>query len=202
MCEVYQIVSGAKYTLSFTTGAALIHESVLVASLYAELQGWPEVRSRVMAENSFQSRTESTLKKLYGEVSRRLKHLTDDQLNLLATGTEAQKKALVWLAICRQYQFIYNFTIEVIVPQYDSARFLLTHEDYDAFFNAKAEWHDNLDSASKQTKSKARQVVFKMLRECGFVGDGNELIHQTLDGKLCQEIGKTSDDLRLFPGND
>jgi len=86
-----------KYTLSFTTGAALIHESVLVVGLYVELRSWPEVRSRVMAENSFQSRTESTLKKIYGEVSKRLKHLTDDQLSLLATGTETQKKALVWL---------------------------------------------------------------------------------------------------------
>lgn len=190
-----------KYTLSFTTGAALIHESAIVAGIYAELQSWPEVRAKLMAENSFQSRTESTLKKLYGEVSKRLKHLTDDQLNLLAKGTDEQKKALVWLAICRQYQFIYDFTIEVIIPQYEAARFLLTHEDYDAFFNAKAEWHDNLDSVSRQTRSKARQVVFKMLRECGLVSDGNELIHQKLDEHLSHVIGKTSDDLRLYPGN-
>ena len=195
------MVSAAKYTLSFTTGAALIHESVLVVGLYVELRSWPEVRSRVMAENSFQSRTESTLKKIYGEVSKRLKHLTDDQLSLLATGTETQKKALVWLAICRQYRFIYDLTVEVIVPQFEAARFLLTHDDYDAFFNAKAEWHDNLDAVSRLTKSKARQVVFKILKECGFVGEGNELMHQRLDEKLHQVIGKKSDDLRLFLGN-
>ena len=194
-------MSSAKYTLSFTTGAALIYESVIVADLYAELQNWPKVRSKLMAENSFQSRTESTLKKLYGEISRRLKHLTDDQLNLLAMGTDEQKQALVWLAICRQYQFIYDFTIEVIIPQYEAAHFLLTHADYDAFFNTKAEWHDNFDSASRQTKSKARQVIFKMLKECGLINDGNELIYQKLDEHLCQVIGKASDDLRLYPGN-
>lgn len=194
-------MSRAKYTLSFTTGAALIHESVLVAGIYTELRSWPKVRAKLMAENSFQSRTENTLKKLYGETSRRLKYLTDDQLTLLAIGTDEQKKALVWLAICRQYQFIYDFTIEVIIPQYEAAHFLLAYEDYDAFFNAKAEWHDNLDSASRQTKSKARQVVFKMLKECGLISAENELIYQKLDEHLCQVIGKASDDLRLYPGN-
>lgn len=194
-------MSEAKYTLSFTTGAALIHESVLVAGLYSKFRNWSEVRTRVLTENSFQARTESTLKKLYGEVSRRLKHLTDDQLCLLADGTETQTKALVWVAICRHYQFIFDLAVEVIAPQYEAARFVFTHEDYDAFFNAKAEWHDNLDSVSQQTKSKARQVVFKMLRECGVVGDGNELMHQRLDEQLCQLIGTKSDDLRLFPGN-
>lgn len=194
-------MSSTKYTLSFTTGAALILESVVVAGLYTELRSWSEVRAKLMAENIFQSRTESTLKKLYGEISRRLKHLTDDQLNLLAKGTDDQKRALVWLAICRQYRFIYDFTIEVIIPQYEAAHFLLTHDHYDAFFNAKAEWHDNLDSASRQTKSKARQVIFKMLKECGLVSVGNELLYQKIDENLCQVIGKASDELRLYPGN-
>ena len=194
-------MSTSKYSLSFTTGAALIHESVAVAELYIKRRDWSDVRGKVLAENSFQSRTVSTLKKLYGEVSRRLRLLTDDQLELLATGSEMQAKALVWLAICRQYHFISDFTIEVIVPHYEAARFLLTHEDYDAFFNAKAEWHDNLDSASRQTKSKARQVFFKMTKECGLIGDSNELQPQKLDEQLTQMIKASSpNELRLYPG--
>lgn len=195
------MVSTSEYSLSFTTGAALIRESIVVAGLYVELRDWSAVRCKVLSQNAFQSRTESTLKKLYGEVSRRLKLLTDDQLQLLATGSEAQAKALVWLAICRQYKFIHDFTIEVIVPHYEAARFLLTHDDYDAFFNGKAEWLDNLDSASRQTKSKARQVFFKMLKECGLLGDGNELQHQKLDEQLTKMIKTSSpDELRLYLG--
>ena len=194
-------MSTSKYSLSFTTGAALIRESIVVAGLYVELHDWSAVRCKVLSENSFQTRTESTLRKLYGEVSRRLKLLSDDKLLLLAVGSEAQAKALVWLAICRQYKFIYDFTIEIIVPHYEGARFLLTHDDYDAFFNAKAEWHDNLDSASRQTKSKARQVFFKMLKECGLIGDSNELQHQKLDEQLTKMIKTLSpDELRLYPG--
>lgn len=194
-------MSTPEYTLSFTTGAALIHESVVVAGLYCEFRDWPRVREKVMTENSFQTRTHSTLKKLYGEVSRRLKLLSDEQLQLVATGTAEQVRALVWLSICRQYKFIHDFTVEVSAPQYEMARFLLTYEDYDAFFNTKAEWHDNLDTASKQTKSKARQVLFKMMKECGLIGEDNELQHQKLDGQLTQLIKKSSsDELRLYPG--
>lgn len=194
------MVSTSQYSLSFTTGAALIRESIVVAGLYLELRDWSAVRCKVLLENAFQSRTESTLKKLYGEVSRRLKLLTDDQLRLLATGSEAQAKALVWLAICRHYKFFYDFTIEVIVPHYEAARFLLTHDDYDAFFNAKAEWHDNLDSASRQTKSKARQVFFKMIKECGLIDHSNELQPQKIDKKLIKILQASSNELRLYPG--
>ena len=195
------MVSASKYSLSFTTGAALIRESIVVAELYVELLDWSAVRCKVLSENTFQARTESTLKKLYGEVSKRMRLLTDEQLRLLATGSESQAKALVWLAICRHYKFIYDFTIEVIVSHYETARFLLTHHDFDVFFNAKAEWHDNLDSASRQTKTKARQVFFKMLKECGLVGDVNELQPQKLDEQLTKMIKASSpDELRLYPG--
>ena len=193
----------SKYSLSYTTGAALISETVIVATLYVELADWSSVRARVLEENSFQARTLSTSKKLYGEVARRLKHLTTDQLKLLSSGTDDQVKALVWLAICCQYEFIRDFTTEVIATQYSSSRFLLTHDDYDAFFNAKAEWHNNLDEASKLTKSKARQVLFKMLKECRLINEESEILKQHLDESLVQLIMNTnSGGLRVFPGLD
>ena len=49
--EIYKVVSSVTYTLSFTTGAALIYESVIVADLYVELQNWLKVRAKLMAEN-------------------------------------------------------------------------------------------------------------------------------------------------------
>ena len=41
----------------------------------------------------------------------------------------------------------------------------LSHEDYDAFFNARAEWDDKLERLAETTRKKLRSVVFKMLRE-------------------------------------
>lgn len=194
-------MSKSKYYLSFTTGAALIRESIDVAVLKCELIDWKLVKDHVLQNNTFQSRTSSTLKKLYGEVSRRLQQLGDDELNLLATGTEAEQKQLLWLALCRRYSLIRDFSIEVLSHQFETARYTVTHDDYDAFFNAKAEWHDNLDGASTQTKSKARQVLFKMLRECGLMNEHDEIIRQHLEPAVLAII-KNNDviDLNVFPG--
>ncbi|MCK5894354.1 MAG: DUF1819 family protein [Endozoicomonadaceae bacterium] len=168
------------YSLSFTTGSALIREAIDVAALKCELVDWAEVRAYVLEHNTFQSRTVSTLKKLYGEVSRRLQYLNDDKLSLLANGSESEQKQLLWLALCRRYSLISDFSVEVLSHQFEAARYTVTHDDYDAFFNAKAEWHDSLDGASTQTKSKARQVLFKMLRECGLINEHDEIVRQQI----------------------
>lgn len=194
------------YSLSFTTGAALIREAVDVAAIKCELDDWAAVKVYVLDNNTFQSRTTSTLKKLYGEVSRRLQHLSDDELSLLANGTEIDQKQLVWLALCRRYRLIKDFSIEVLSHQYDTARYAVKHDDYDAFYNAKAEWHDNLNSASTQTKSKARQVLFKILRECGLINEHDEIVRQQIGPAVLALLQNsssqknTADDMSIFPG--
>ncbi len=190
-----------KYSLSFTTGAALIREAIDVAVLKCEHDDWAEVRVHVLEHNTFQSRTTSTLKKIYGEVSRRLQHLSDDELDLLASGTETEQKQLLWLAICRRYQLIKDFSIEVLGRQYSQARYVISYEDYDIYFNAKAEWHENLDASSDLTKRKARQVIFKMLRECGLINEQNEIVRQQLAPAILVLLHNNKmEDLNFFPG--
>jgi hypothetical protein len=194
-------MSDLKYSLSFTTGAALISESIDVAVLKSKGNNWNEVKAYVLDNNTFQSRTMSTLIKLYGEISRRLKNLSDKEIALLATGDDEEQKQIIWLAICRHYTFIHDFTMEVIFEHFDRGRYQLMQDDYDAFFNTKAEWHSNLDSISSQTKSKARQVVFKMLRECGLLNDHKEIVPQNLSNRLKDLIQhKEIAQIRLFPG--
>ena len=191
----------SKYSLSFTTGAALLSETIAIAHLWQELGDWAEVKAVVLAQNTLQARTESTLKKLYGEIARRLKNLNEEELALSATGNDEEQKHIIWLAICRHYTFINDFAMEVIFEHFDRGRYQLTLDDYDAFFNAKAEWHSNLDSLSSQTKSKARQVVFKMLRECGVLNDQKEIVPQNLSNRLKDLIrNKEIAQIRLFPG--
>lgn len=191
----------SKYSLGFTTGAAMLHESVIVAESYNALRSWSDVRSKVLEDNSFQARTLSTLKKRYGEVSKRLKHLSDVEIELLADNNVFYTKPLVWLSICRHYSLIKDFALEVILPQYESAKFLIALEDFDAFFNRKAEWHQNLDEASKLTKVKVRQVLFLMLKECNLIDNNNEIQYQQLGERLRYVISENStEDLYLFPG--
>lgn len=201
MVETKNTKNPERYSLSYTTGAALRNESVAVAELKSEIDDWAEVKAYVLEHNTFQSRTVSSLKKLYGEISRRLQCLNHDELKLLARGTEAEQKQLLWLAICRRYRLIADFSMEVLIHQFDTARFGISHADYDAFFNAKAEWHENLDDASEQTKAKARQVLFKMCRECGLINEQNEIVRQQIGPTVLALLRNNAmQDLNVFPG--
>ncbi len=194
----------APYSLSYTTGAALIPETILVAELFAKGGSWANTRVEVLDENLFQSRTESTLKKLYREVSSRLQTLTEDEIALLSNGSEQEQKQLIWLSICRRYRLIADFAQEILVNNYRESRYQLSLDDYEAFYNKKAEWHGNLDEASVSTKSKARQVLFKMLRECGLLNSQDEIVAQTLSVQMRGQLEvlrqKRGEDIGIFPG--
>tara|TARA_R110000782_G_scaffold254298_1_gene342642 strand:- start:687 stop:1280 length:594 start_codon:yes stop_codon:yes gene_type:complete len=189
-----------KKKLSLTLRPAMIHESLIIAEEYNKFKDWTQVRDEVLSNNLLQARTASTLKTIYGEVSKRLKNLTDDEMSLM-TESDTDVKHLVWLAICRQYLFTYQFAVEVLSEYFDKSRFQLFTEDYIAFLNAKAEWHSNLDSITQQSRYKAQQIMFKMLVECGLVNEDKEILHQYLSPKLRELIQKTNvDDLGIFPG--
>jgi hypothetical protein len=186
--------------LSLTLRPAMIHENLIIASEYNKFKDWTLVRDEVLGNNLLQARTESTLKTIYGEVSKRLKNLTDDELALM-TESDTDVKHLVWLAICRQYLFTYQFTVEIVSEYFDKSRFQLFTEDYIAFLNAKAEWHSNLDNITQQSRYKAQQTMFKMLVECGLVNKDKEILHQQVSPKLRELIKQNNaDDLAIFPG--
>ncbi|WP_010607322.1 DUF1819 family protein [Pseudoalteromonas maricaloris] len=186
--------------LSLTLRPAMIHENLIIAEEYNKFKDWTQVRDEVISGNLLQSRTDSTLKTIYGEVSKRLKNLTDEELALMIE-SDADVKHLVWLAICRQYLFTYQFAVEVLSEYYDRSRYQLYSEDYDAFLNAKAEWHSNLDNITQKSRYKSQQIMFKMLVECGLITKEKEILNQQLSPKLRELISKKNiDDLRLFPG--
>lgn len=186
--------------LSLTLRPAMIHENLIIAEEYNKFKDWIQVRDEVISNNLLQSRTDSTLKTIYGEVSKRLKNLTDEELALMIE-SDADVKHLVWLAICRQYPFTYQFAVEVLSEYYDRSRYQLYSEDYDAFLNAKAEWHSNLDNITQKSRYKSQQIMFKMLVECGLITKEKEILHQQLSPKLRELISQNNiDDLRLFPG--
>jgi hypothetical protein len=193
-------MTDTKKKLSLTLRPAMIHENLIIAEEYNKFKDWSQVRDEVLGNNLLQARTESTLKTIYGEVSKRLMNLTDAELELM-TESEADVKHLVWLAICRQYLFTYQFAVEILAEYFDKSRFQLFTEDYIAFLNAKAEWHCNLDKITEQSRYKAQQIMFKMLVECDLITKEKEILHQNLSPKLRELIQQNNaDDLAVFPG--
>ena len=191
--------SAESYNLSFTTAGLLYHQSLTVANLYRVLEDWSAVREAVMADNLLQTRTGRVAHLYYSEIVSRLRLLSSAEFSLLLDGSLHEQHYLLWLAICRRYRFIYQFAVELLHEKYLTFGYRLTQEDYWGFFNAKAEWHRELDRIAPSTRQKQRQIIFKLLRDIGLLSEQNEMMPALLTPRLIRAIGQTApNDLAIF----
>ncbi|MDQ7073616.1 MAG: DUF1819 family protein [Gammaproteobacteria bacterium] len=189
-----------KYSMSFTVAALLRQESLNLAELYLKQGDWAEVRSEVLVHNLLQARAENSAKRTCTEIISRLQQLSHNEIDLLVVGSQQEQGYLLWLAVCRRYRFIYEFSDEVIRERFFTLKYDLSYGDYDVFFHAKMVWHGELEKLTKTTKNKLRQVVFKMLREADLLTLDNQLIPAILSARLINIIGHHSPrDLYIFP---
>ena len=192
------MASNDRYRISFTSGSLHHYESVQLAELYRELGDWETTRSETLQRNVLQARTERTAKVVCREIIDRLKTLSKAELDFLIDSGHKDQAHILWLAICRLYRFVADFAVEVVRERFLSMKIDLTYEDFDAFFNRKSEWHDELDQASPSTRDKLRQVTFRMLREAELVTKGKTINTVILSPKLVGLIRENNPDEFLY----
>lgn len=189
-----------KYRMSFTTGGLFLLESVKLATLYLELGDWPAVRRFVIDNNVLQVRTQSALTRIFREIASRLETLSFEEMRLLVNGNHQEQAGLLWISTCRRYRLIADFATEVIRERFLSLQTQLSLEEFDSFFNRKAEWHGEMEAVTRQTRNKLRQVLFKILREADLLS-ADFLINATiLSPRLLEMIRRNRPgDLLFFP---
>lgn len=174
------------YRMSFTAASLCIRESAILAQRYLDLGNWEQVSSQAFSENLLQVRTQSSLRRLLRELTTRLETLSPAELDLLTKATEPHQAQVLWLAVCRCYPFVAEFAVEVVRERYLSLKYELPLEEFDAFFNRKAQWHTELDSISPSTHNKLRQVLFRLLRETGLLSTQRTIQGVQLNPQLAQ----------------
>jgi len=189
-----------KYSMSFSTGTLFREPSIIIAKLYTDLDDWTAVRADVLENNLLQARTRNTAKRVCSEIISRLKRLTSAQLSILTNGHPKDQGYILWAAICKRYRFIQDFAVEVVHEKFLNMDLPLTHEDYEAFFNQKAEWHAEIARIRASTRHKLRQVVFKMLKECELLTEG-QMISPIIMSPSVEKCIQNDPDLTLaiFP---
>ena len=158
-------VSDSKYQMSFTTGGLFFNESLQVAELYEKIHDWRKTRDQVLSENLLQARTESSAKRRIREICSRLKLLTEDQLQLLLSGSRQEQQYLLWIAGGKRESFIQEFMVEVVREKYLRMNLHLQPRNYEIFFKDKAEWHEELEQLRDSTQAKLKQVLFKIINK-------------------------------------
>ena len=187
-----------KYCMSFTTGGLFQREAMRLTELYQKLGNWESASEEAISQNLLQARTLNSSKRVCREIVARLRTLGSGELDLFVDANLQEQRYLLWLAVCRRYQFIGDFAIEVLRERFITLKTDLSHEDFDSFFNRKSDWHDELDQLRPATKNKLRQVLFRILREADLVTETGIINAAMLSPRLLDEIPKENRNNAMF----
>ena len=194
------MIAENRYLLSYTGASLSVSESVAIAEVYLQLHDWDATEKKVKDENLIQGRTKSSIRRVYQEIAPRLQELNQEQLTLLVDGNLEEQKQVLWYAICKRYDYIREFAIEVVHEKFLRFDHELTEFDYDAFFNRKADWHPELDRLADSTKKKLRSRLFRMLYEAGLTTEDGILIPALLSGRLAEALAVDAPmSYKIFP---
>lgn len=184
------------YSMSFTTATLMEHETTTLMRLFDEVGDWDAVRARVLGENLFQTRTATASTRLYREAKSRIDRLTQAQRQLVLRGSAAERRQVLWLAMCRRYPFIGEFATRVVREKFLRLDLVLTDADYDTFFSDRAAWHAQILQLTEQTRAKQKSVVYKSLREAELMDRKNRLQPALISGATVAAI--RADDAEAF----
>lgn len=190
----------SKYTLSFLVGGLYYNESIVLTNLYKQLDDWKLVRKEVLDKNLLQTRMQSSSKRMVREILNKLMLLSDDELAFLISGIEKDQKLLLWISTCRRYTFIRDFTIEVVIYNYQHLKKIVSRDEFDIFLNQKSQTHPELDKITELTRNKLRSVMFKNMREAGLIDNKGVIIPVFPSSELIALLKNTSpEDIYILP---
>lgn len=174
-----------KYEFSFTASSLRLKEMILVAKATSTGSSFDFV-------NELGAGKASTGKRMYSEFNKRLVNLNDDQMKFLLSGDLVSQKQIALVSICKTYSLIREFVIEVLREKLLSYDYHVTDGDYISFIKRKMDLHDELEALTDLTKSKIKQVMFKILEQTGLINDVKSRIiqPQIIDKRLLNVIMK------------
>ncbi len=148
---------------------------------------------------------EATAKKFRNEINKRLKLLTNEQLELFVKGGFTSQTQIGFLSICKAHGFIRDFMIEIIREKYLLFDNILTNGDYISFFRTKLENHSEMVKLKDKSTQKIQQVTFKILEQAGIINNINDKMIQP---QLLEEdvikliVNENSNWLKIFMVSD
>jgi hypothetical protein len=189
------------YRMSFTTGGLFLNESVEVAQLHRDGEPWRDTAKRALEQGTTALPKSASNSRSLREITNRLRTLTEQERRFLCEHADRMdQQALLWLAACRAYRFVGEFAQEVVRDRYLSYQLDLPLSAFDIALENKAEWDEGIAGLSKSTRSKLRQILFRIMREAGILSRDNRIQASILSIQLKQMINDNNPgELAYFP---
>ena len=189
------------YSLSMSGSSIRRPETIETARLYLELGDWAEVRKDVVENNLYQLNADSSRKRVSGELIKRLRTLTDDEIRFLVGSHLDDQSAMLWVSVCRTYQFVSDLSASVLRDRYEAGIPTYTVGAYEQFFERESEDHPELTRLTDAGRKKMRNQIFRMLVECDLVSEDGAITPIHPSPAFARAVDEAhQDDLDLFPG--
>ena len=190
-----------KYRLSFGTGNAYLNESNLILKKYLENKDWRETEKYSIENNILQTNTLSSSKRIFREISLRLKSLSQQEQEFFIRSNYVDQSILIWISICRTYKFIGDFASMIISEKFSSYQLEIEYSDFNYFFEKQQVLHEELRTLKDSTRKKLRQVIFRIMKDLNIISKDKEITPLLPSLKLKEVTKSTRKDLKLFlPG--
>lgn len=188
--------------MSFAVGGLHLNESIDIARVRIAAESWEQTLERVIDAGVGSLPKAASRRRSLREIIVRISTLSPNELEfLVADADRSEQQALLWIATCRAYRFVHEFTTEVIRERALSLKLDLPLETFDVFFAGKAEWDERLAAITPATRAKLRQILFRIMREAGIVSDSYRILAPTVSRRVRSVLEVQSpQDLDLFPG--
>lgn len=159
-----------EYNGGITREQFLFYEMRVVAKLMVQGLSRDEIRAKVKEENLFQYPTEKMILSITGSCIKRIDTLESDSLVYqLAEGDIELAKFINLYAMMRYNAIVWDFMVDVIGEKYRTLNRNITKAEISTFLLNLKEQNEVIANWSDGTMGKIRQVLFKLLLECGFV---------------------------------
>ena len=158
------------YNLTFTAGTLLMNETSAVAEAFLESgRDWETTKNRAFKENLMEKEKVTTNKRFFSLVRQRIEALNEAEQELLVNGSNAVRRLLLLLAICKAHQLIFDFIAVNVRGCFYNMCEKVTHATFNEFFNEKKYVHPELETITDLTVSKIRQVIFRILEQAELI---------------------------------
>jgi len=128
------------------------------------------------------------------ELRKRIDKLSLSQIDALLVGDSILQRQLAYLSVCKAYDFIHEFVVEVLREKMIIMDHQLTEGEYLSFFRRKMIHHPELEKLTDTTEKKVKQVMFRILAEAGIIDSAKSKVlqHQILEPQLIGLIREDS----------
>jgi hypothetical protein len=187
--------------MSFAVGGLHLNESIDIARARSAAESWEQTLEWAIDAGVGSLPKAASRRRSLREIIVRVSTLSPTELEFLVGDADrSEQQALLWIATCRAYRFVHEFTIEVIRERALSLKLDLPLETFDVFFDGKAEWDEHLAAITPATRAKLRQILFRIMREAGIVSDSYRILTPTVSRRLRSILeDQRPQDLDLFP---